>query len=134
MKLRDKLRDKLRRNAAGCLRTGEIIQAVFPADHLSLGSRWSFISKNSPRVVVVTDQRILVCQGSHLSSAILRGVLTELPRSTQLGPVTGRYCECESLGKRVYIHKRFREDVATADAFRGAGRLDPPGVSGGRDE
>jgi len=44
---------------------------------------------NRYRIVAVTDQRILVLDTGRWSVKTARAVLTELPRSTRLGPARG---------------------------------------------
>jgi hypothetical protein len=48
-------------------------------------------------------------------------VIDELPRHTQIGPASGLWYKCETLGERLYIHKRFHKDIAQADAARLSG-------------
>jgi hypothetical protein len=114
------IRDKLRSNAAHVLQEGETVQAVFTAQtaspYLALISYWIVIFKNAYRVVVVTDRRILVCRAGRASTTAVKEVLAELPRATRIGPATGVWYKCETLGERLYIHKRFHKDVAAADA------------------
>jgi hypothetical protein len=45
----------------------------------------------------------------------VKDVLRELPRNTLIGPASGLWWRCESLGERLYVHKRFHKDVAAAD-------------------
>lgn len=114
------IRDTLRSNAAHLLQPGEEIQAVFPAQTTSqwfaLISYWIIIVKNSYRVVVVTNQRILVCRSGRFRLTPVKDVLHELPRSTTIGPASGLWYQCHSLGERLYIAKRFHKDIAEADA------------------
>jgi hypothetical protein len=70
---------------------------------------------NSYRVVVVTDRRILVCRSGRFSTTPVNEVLRELPRSTRIGPPSGLWWKSESLGERLYVHKRFHKDVNAAD-------------------
>jgi hypothetical protein len=67
---------------------------------------------------VVTDRRILVCRSGRLSTTKVHEVLHELPRTTQIGPASGLWYKCETLGERLYVHKRFHKDIAQADATR----------------
>lgn len=114
------IRDKLRSNAAHVLQPGETVQAVFTAQtaspYLALISYWIVIFKNAYRVVVVTDQRILVCRAGRASVTAVKDVVAEFPRNTRIGPATGVWYKCDTLGERLYIHKRFHKDVAEADA------------------
>jgi hypothetical protein len=118
------IREKMRSNAAHVLQPGETVQQVFAAQtaspYLALISYWIVIFKNAYRVVVVTDKRILVCKAGRASTAAVKDVVRELPRSTKIGPATGVWYKCDTLGERMYIHKRFHKDVAAADAQIGA--------------
>jgi hypothetical protein len=66
MTLNISIRDKIRSNAVQYLQPGETIQAVFAAQTTS--QYWALISwliivlRDSYRVVIVTDRRILVCK------------------------------------------------------------------------
>ena len=117
------IRDTLRTNAAHLLQPGEEIQAVFAAQTTSqwfaLLSYWIIILKNSYRVVVVTDQRILVCKSGRFRVTPVNDVVQELPRNTRIGPASGPWYQCTTLGERLYIHKRFHKDIAAADALLG---------------
>jgi hypothetical protein len=114
------IRDKIRANAASHLQPGEQIQAVFNAQTTSqwfaLISFWIILLSNAYRVVVVTDQRILVFQAGRLQTTVIKGLLRELPRSTQIGPAHGLWYRTDVLGEKLYIHKRFAKDVDAADA------------------
>jgi hypothetical protein len=116
------VRDKLRTNAAHLLESGETIQVVFHAQttsqYFALLSYWIILLKNAYRVVVVTDRRILVCSSGRLNPTKVGEVLREVPRDTMIGPASGLWYRCESLGERLYIGKNFHKDVAQADALR----------------
>jgi hypothetical protein len=115
------IRDTMRSNASGLLHEGESVQAVFGAQTTSqwwvLVSYLIIIVRNSYRVVVVTDRRIVVCRSGRLRMTPVNGVVAELPRNTMIGPAHGLWYRCETLGERCYIHKRFQKDVAAADAL-----------------
>jgi hypothetical protein len=117
------IRDTLRTNAAHLLQPGETIQVVFAGQTTSqwfaLLSYWIIIAKNSYRVVVVTDQRIVVCKSGRFRVTPVNDVVQEFPRSTKIGPASGLWYQCHSLGERLYIHKRFHKDIAEADALAG---------------
>jgi hypothetical protein len=114
------IRDTMRKNAAPLLQEGETVQAVFGAQTVS--QYWVFVSywiiaiKNAYRVVVVTDRRILVCTSGRFRTTPVKGVERELPRSTRIGQPSGLWWKCESLGEKLYVHKRFHKDVVAADA------------------
>jgi hypothetical protein len=124
------IRDTLRTNAQPYLAPGEEIQAAFPAQTTSqwfaLISIWIIIIKNAYRVVVVTNQRILVCSSGRFRMTPVKGVLRELPRGTRIGPPSGLWYKTEVLGERLYIHKRFHKDVDTADGLGAALQAPPP--------
>lgn len=113
------IRDKLRANAAPFLQPGENVQAVFcgqtTSQYFALISVWIIILTNAYRVVVVTDRRILICRSGRFRMTPVKEVLRELPRATRIGPASGLWWRSESLGERLYVHKRFHKDVAAAD-------------------
>jgi hypothetical protein len=113
------IREQMAANAAPHLQPGETIQAVFGAQTTSqywfFISYWIIILRNSYRVVVVTDRRILVCLAGRIRTTPVKQVLAEFPRATQIGPPSGLWYKCETLGERLYINKRFHKDVRTAD-------------------
>lgn len=115
------IRDKLRANATPYLQPGESIQAVFcgqtTSQWFALISWWIIVAKNSYRVVVVTDRRILVCRSGRLTMTPVKAVLAEYSRSTRIGPASGLWYKCETLGERMYVHKRFHKDIAAADGM-----------------
>jgi hypothetical protein len=118
------IRDKLRSNAAHLLQPGENVQSVFAGQTASpywaLLSYWVIIFKNAYRVVVVTDRRIMVCKSGRLSTKAVNEVVRELPRATRIGAPSGVWFKCDSLGERLYVHKRFHKDVVAADALLAA--------------
>ncbi len=115
------IRDKMRSNAEPFLQPGETVQAVFGAQTTSqwfaLISWWIIVIRNSFRVVVITDGRILVFRSGRFRMTPIKEVLHELPRNTRIGPAKGLWFRCESLGEKLYIHKRFHKDIAAADAL-----------------
>ena len=118
------IRDKIRANAAHLLQPGETIEAVFCAQttsqYFALLSILIVIFTNAYRVVVVTDRRILVCRSGRFRMAPVKDVIKELPRNTRIGPPSGLWWPCETLGERLYINKRFHKDVTAADAVLSA--------------
>jgi hypothetical protein len=123
------IRNKMRANAEPFLQPGETVQAVFGAQTTSqwfaLISWWIIIIRNSFRVVVVTDRRILVFRSGRFRMTPVKELRHELPRNTRIGPAKGLWLKCESLGERLYIHKRFHKDVEAADALLPA-EANPP--------
>jgi hypothetical protein len=124
------IRDKMRTNAASVLQPGETIQVVIAAQsanpYWAFLSYWILIFKSAYRVIVVTDRRIVVCQAGRMTVTQIKGVVGEFPRATQIGPASGIWYKCETLGDRIYIHKRFHKDVAEADALAGSVAAPPP--------
>jgi hypothetical protein len=118
------IRDKLQANAQHVLQPGETIQAVFcgqtTSAYFALISVWIILLTNAYRVVVVTDRRILVCKSGRFRMTPVKEVVRELPRNVRIGPPNGLWWRCESLGERLYIHKRFHKDVNAADAVPSA--------------
>ena len=113
------IRDQIAANAAPFLKPDEKVQAVFGAQtvsqYLSLISYWIIIMKNAYRVVVVTDQRILVCRSGRFRTTPVNEVLAELPRTTRIGEPQGLWWKCETLGPKLYVHRRYHKDVRAAD-------------------
>ena len=112
------LRDTIKSNAAALLAPGEQIEAVIPAQ-LSPPAARSFIPPQRV-TLVATDRRILVCKSGRYRITPVSEVLAELPRDTQIGPVTGIWSQFKGLpmGMPLWIHRRFRNDVAAADSAR----------------
>lgn len=113
------IRDKITASLQPHLEPGETVQAVFPAQTMS--PYWAILTYlvlffNKYRVVAATDRRILVCDTARLTTAKVKGVRAAHPRSTRIGPPSGLWWKCESLGEKMYVHKRFHKDVEQADA------------------
>jgi hypothetical protein len=67
------------------------------------------------RCVAVTQDAIYVLESSKRSGgAKPKSLLATLPRSTRLGPVSGRCAELSLLGERDWVHKRFHPQIAAA--------------------
>jgi len=117
------IRDTMRANATHLLKPGEAVQAIFVAQTTSqwfaLISYWIIVVRNAYRVVVVTDQRIMVCRSGRFRMTPVNEVLREFPRDTRIGPANGLWFRCDALGERLYIAKRFHKDIAAADAAVG---------------
>lgn len=118
------IRDTLRANAAHHLEPGETIQAVIPAQTTSqwfaLISYWIIIIKNSYRVIVATDRRILVCRSGRFRITPVNEIVRVAPRATLIGPPSGLWYRCDTLGERLYIAKRYHKDVIAADEMASA--------------
>ncbi|GAA5155104.1 hypothetical protein GCM10023340_39710 [Nocardioides marinquilinus] len=116
------LRDTMRERAQPWLQPGEQVQVVFGGQKIT--QWWIMLSAlvlliaNRYRVVVATDRRILVLAGTRMSQSKVTGVLAELPRATPIGPPSGLWWKCESLGEPLYVHRRFHKDVVAADSMR----------------
>jgi len=115
------LRDAMRESAAPYLRPGEPIQAVFGAQTASpllagLTGVFVFLSLNRYRILAVTPTRIVVLDAGKTSMKKARGVVTELPRSTRMGPGTGVWHQIPAGGEKLRVHRRFYKDLDAADA------------------
>lgn len=119
------IRDSMRESAAQFLHPGEQIQAIFAGQTRSplmlplLGSLLMLIL-NKYRIVVATDQRILVLDAGRWRMGKARGVVTELPRSTRLGPGNRVWHKVDAGTGTLYVHRRFFKDIDAADAVLGA--------------
>jgi len=115
------LRDNMLNSSAQYLQPGETAEAVFGAQTTSqylfaLTGVIGFLIMNSYRIVVVTPQRILVLDAGKMGMSKARGVVTELPRSTRLGPGSGVWHIVPANGEKLRIHRRFFKDLQAADA------------------
>jgi hypothetical protein len=70
-------------------------------------------------VIAATDRRILVCRSGRMTTTKVKSVMRVIERQTRIGPASGLWWKCESLGDRMYVHRRFHKDVAAADAVLG---------------
>lgn len=115
------LRDSMRDSAAQYLQPGEPIQAVIGAQTASqwlagLTGVFVFLGLNRYRILAVTPARILVLDAGKASMKKALGVVTELPRSTRLGPATGVWHQIQAGNETLRVHRRFFKDIETADA------------------
>jgi hypothetical protein len=115
------LRDSMRDSAAQYLQPGEPVQAVIGAQTASqwlaaLTGVFIFLGLNRYRILAVTPNRILVLDAGKTSMKKARGVVTELPRSTRLGPGTGMWHRIPAGSETLRVHRRFYKDLETADA------------------
>ena len=115
------LRDSMRNSAAQYLQPGEPIQAVIGAQTASaylagLTGVFVFLGLNKYRIIAVTPARIVVLDAGKTSMKKARGVVTELPRSTRLGPGTGVWHRLPAGSETLRVHRRFFKDLDTADA------------------
>jgi hypothetical protein len=114
------LRDSMRDSAAQYLRPGEPIQAVIGAQTASpllagLTGVLVFLGLNRYRIIAVTPARIVILDAGKTSMKKARGVVTELPRSTRLGPGTGVWHQIPAGRETLRVHRRFYKDLEAAD-------------------
>ncbi len=114
------LRDTMRTSASTYLRPGEEIQAVIGAQTASqwlaaLTGIFVFLGLNHYRILAVTPSRIVVLDAGKSSMKKARGVVTELPRTTRLGPGTGLWHQIPAGGEMLRVHRRFFKDLESAD-------------------
>jgi hypothetical protein len=119
------LRDSMRSSAAQYLNPGEPIQAVIGAQTASqwlaaLTGVFLFLGLNHYRILAVTPTRIVVLDAGKSSMTKARGVVTELPRSTRLGPGTGIWHKIPAGEETLRVHRRFFKDLETADSVSAA--------------
>ncbi len=114
------IRDKLRERVQPFLKPGEQVQQVMPAMSgispwllMTGGALWALLSR--PKILVVTDQRIMVLRAGKLMGTTPKEFLHDLPRSTQLGPPKGLWHKITLGGELVYVHRRFHGDIRAAD-------------------
>jgi hypothetical protein len=114
------LRDKLYQRSTKFLEPGEQVQAVFLAQS-GPSPYWLLLTTvvvffTGYRIVVVTDRAIIVERSSLWSGAVPKQVLARLPRTQQLGPLSGLWGKLQLGPTRLWVHKRFHRDVTQADA------------------
>jgi hypothetical protein len=119
------LRESMRESAAQYLRPGETIETIFGAQTASgwlaaLTGMFVFLSLNRYRIVVVTQQRILILDSGKVSMKRAHGVVTELPRSTRLGLGTGLWHVIPAGREKLRVPRRFFQDLQIADAVPAA--------------
>ena len=119
------LRDSMRDSAAQYLRPGEPIQAVIGAQTASqylaaLTGFLVFLNLNRYRILAVTPYRIVVLDAGKTSMKTARGVVTELPRPTRLGPGSGMWHRIPAGGENLRVHRRFFKDIEAADTAAAA--------------
>ncbi len=115
------LRDAMRDSAVPYLEPGEPVQAVIGAQTASqwlaaLTGVFAFLGLNHYRILAVTPTRIVVLDAGNASMKKARGVVTELPRSTRLGPATGLWHQIPAGSETLRVHRRFFKDIETTDS------------------
>jgi hypothetical protein len=115
------LRDKMRESAQPFLGPGEQVQQVIGAQTASqyiaaLAGVLFFLGLNRYRILAVTQHRILVLDAGVMSMKTAKGVVSEVPRATRLGPGTGIWHVIPVNGEKLRVHRRFFKDLEAADA------------------
>ncbi|MGA2471417.1 MAG: hypothetical protein ABSG64_12090 [Solirubrobacteraceae bacterium] len=102
------------------LKPGETLQAVIGAQtqsqYLILAGAIIFLAVNHYRILAVTPERILVLDSGRFNMKRARGVVTELPRSTRLGPGSGLWHVISIGSEDLRVHRRFFKDLQAADS------------------
>lgn len=128
------LRDKLRNRAQPFLEEGEAVEQVFmfqtgPHPYWILLAYLPMLFMKY-YVVAVTDRAVVVLKAGALSAASPKAVVSRLPRSTRLGPLSGLWATSPglgaALGMRVLVNKRWHRDVEAADGTAPGGDGPPP--------
>jgi hypothetical protein len=123
------IRKKMCESAAPYLKPGETVQVVFGGQTRSpnlaialmllavLPGGILFMLLNRFCIFVVSDSRILVLKAGKVAwtQARARGVLTELSRSTRLGPPSGWFHTIEVDGRKIRVNEKYFKDILTAD-------------------
>ena len=120
------IRDKLAKGVQPHLEPGETLQSAFPAQ--SGPSPWLMVLMGvipymliaKYVVIAVTDRRIAVFKASALAPAKPKELLASYPRETRLNRTGGTWGKIELGGTRYWVHRRFKNDAAAADAAGGA--------------
>src|SRR5262249_44595064 len=115
------LRDAMLNSSAQYLAPGESVEAVFGAQTISqymfvLTGGLLFLSMNRYRIGLVTTQRIMILDAGKMGTRKAGGIVTELPRSPQLGPPSGIWHVIPVNGERLHVHRRFFKELRAADA------------------
>src|ERR1700677_1102847 len=112
------LRDAMRDSAVPFLEPGEPVQAVIGAQTASqylaaITGVFVSLGLNRYRILAVTPTRIVVLDAGKTNMKKARGVITELPRSTRLGPATGLWHQIPVGRETLRVHRRFFKDIET---------------------
>jgi len=128
---------RLARLASPYLRDGEEVTAAFPAWPASpllillspLGLLipmvvyWVRAARKRQRVVVVTNERIIVFAGGRVRQGVIHSVLREVPRTTIMGPAKGLlFYRFESLGESLWVPGIFQQEITISDSAAGWSR------------
>jgi hypothetical protein len=114
------IREKLRERVQPHLEADERIEAIFCAQ----GGPYPLLVPLIPilmvwtkhRIVAVTNRSILVFEVSQWAPTMPKRLLHRFSPAAPLGPLSGLFAIIHLPGERLYVHKRFHEDVAAADA------------------
>ncbi len=114
------LRDKLTERVAPLLQPGEQVRHVFLAQAGAnpwLGNSFGLLLQGmvKRRVVAVTDQNVVVL-GATFNGTKPTQVLHRLPRATPIGPTKGIWSRIQLGGDTMWVHAKFRKEIAAADA------------------
>ena len=119
------IREKIAKYVQPHLEPGETLQAGFPAQG-GINPWWLiatgyiiFIWLAKFMIIAVTDRRILLFKASPFVTGKPKELVGTFPRETRFGPTSGIFGKIELGGTRYYVHKRFRNDLETADAAAG---------------
>jgi hypothetical protein len=119
------IRDKLAKGVQPHLEPGETLQSAFPAQ--SGPSPWLMVLMGvipymliaKYVVIAVTDRRIAVFKASAFTPAKPKELLAAYPRETKLTRTGGTWGKIQLGGTRYWVHRRFKKDIAAADAAEG---------------
>jgi hypothetical protein len=114
------LRDRLARRVQPLLEPGEQVHEVMmaqtgPNPYLA-AANYQILLAAKHRIIVVTDRAVVVVRAGSLTRTSAKEVIARLPRSTRIGPLSGRWAKTEINGEEQWINKRFHGDAARADA------------------
>lgn len=121
------IRDKLRERVQPYVEPGEQVQQVFIAQTgpspwlMGLLGGLLIMLLMKPRIIVVTDRRIIVLRGGRFAVTQPKEQLAVLARQTTIGPVKGLWTRTNLGAERMWVHRRFKQDVEAADAAIASG-------------
>lgn len=105
--------------AGGEIRQAFIDQAAPSFFYFILTYLTGLMFQNKYRCVVVTPEAIHVLESTRWSGGAKPvALLSQMSRTTPLGPVVGRWAEDQLLGERHWVHKRFHDQILSADRER----------------
>src|SRR3954467_11207123 len=106
----------MRESAAQYRRPGDPTRAVIGAQTASqwlagLTGIFVFLGLKHYRILAVTPKRIVVLDAGSARMETARGGVTELPRSTRLGPGSGVWHQVPAGNEKLRVHRRFYKDM-----------------------